>query len=329
MQRRLFIPFPRQRPIGGPTTFMGNLQRYLKAYGIKIARTTLFAKGIFFPVSYDLKTIKRIKSRGGRVIQRLDGVYYPSQHGSSYAVMNETIEDIYLHYADHVVFQSDYSRRQCFAIMGEKPAATYTIIHNGTDRSVLFPAAEPPAWGGPVRFVMSGSFRKPAMIEPVIKALDELQAELDFRLTVVGPFLDDRLKHWLDRPYVEWVGSKSSPELAAILRSSHVFLHSQLNDNCPNAVIEAVSCGLPVVGFDGGAMSELLPFGRELLAYVSDDLIQKYEDFDHRRLTEKISLAVAEYPRFKESALENASRYDFNDCGRRYVEVFDRVCGCK
>ncbi|HRQ33006.1 MAG TPA: glycosyltransferase, partial [Anaerolineales bacterium] len=33
---------------------------------------------------------------------------------------------------------------------------------------------------------------------------------------------------------------------------------AELNPACPNAVIEALACGLPVVGFETGALSELV-----------------------------------------------------------------------
>ena len=324
-KNRIYIPFPADAAIGGPITFMQNLKRYLDENGFKYACGPRFARGVFFPIAYNIEAIKKIKSKGGKVIQRLDGVYYPSQHGENYKVMNMEIEDIYSHYADFVVFQSEYSKRQGFAIMGEKKSHEFTVIHNGANKKIFYPANGHEKLTGKIRFVMTGSFRKPAMIEPVVLALDSLRGKLDFELMVVGQILNKEIEPFFQREYVKLFGPKNAEEVAGVLRTAHVFIHSQLNDNCPNAVLEALSCGLPIAGFDSGAMSELLFFQKDLLAYVSDDIFQKYEDFDWHKLADKIELAVVGFKKHKKTAMVNSHLYPFDECGKKYTEVFDKV----
>ena len=95
---------------------------------------------------------------------------------------------------------------------------------------------------------------------------------------MIGPLINPEIEGFFQREYIQYLGPKNPYEIAEVLQNSHLFIHSQLNDNCPNSVLEAISCGLPVVGFNSGAMSELCFFSKELLAYVSDDIFQKYED---------------------------------------------------
>jgi glycosyltransferase involved in cell wall biosynthesis len=41
-------------------------------------------------------------------------------------------------------------------------------------------------------------------------------------------------------------------------RSAHLLYSADLNAACPNAVIEALACGLPALAFDTGALPELV-----------------------------------------------------------------------
>ena len=323
--RKLFIPFRDRNTIGGPTTFMANLRGYLDRRGFPYTRNPLFASGIFFPVAFNRRVIRLIRFFGGKVIQRLDGIYYPSKHGDGYVLKNQAIKDIYSGLADFVVFQSEYSRKQCFAMLGEKGAGEYGIIVNGANLDIFHPDEK--EISAPKKFILAttGNFRNIDMLEPIIKALDELVGEFDFEFWVIGPISNPALEGCLAREYVRHLGPKDKGEVAALLRESDIFIYSHLNPPCPNSVIEAISSGLPVVGFDSGSMSELLSFNKELLAPVSDEVFQRYDDFDHRKLAEKIRLAVGGYERFKKTAMENWRRYDFEECGRKYVEVFERV----
>ncbi len=139
MRNRIYIPFQKSVTIGGPSIFMSNLKIYLDKIGYNYSKRLENIAGIFFPISYDIDTIKMIKKCGGKVIQRLDGIYYPSQHGNSYLLKNKDIEKIYKEYSDIIIFQSQYSRKQCFSMMGEIPENKYKIIHNGVLKNIFYP----------------------------------------------------------------------------------------------------------------------------------------------------------------------------------------------
>lgn len=321
----LYIPFEHYTNIGGPSTFMRNLKKVLDEKKFKYCSNIKNAKGIFFPITFDKEALERFKKKKYPVIQRLDGIHYPEKHGDRHVELNKEIKDIYLNYADFVVFQSDYSKKQVFEMFGTKPEKNYTVIHNGVDKSIFYPyQAESIEKPEKIKFITTGNFRNPDMIVPIIRALDSLREKFDFKLSVLGPVTNEGIKPYLERDYIEYAGEKSLPEVAEYLRESDIFLFSSLNPPCPNAVLEAVSCGLPVVAFDDGSILELLHFNRELLAYVNDKVFKNYEELDPAKLAEKIELAVNEFKKYKQTSLDNSHLYAIEICALKYMEVFNK-----
>ena len=321
----LYIPFEKYQWIGGPTTFLRNLQRYLDKHNFSYTsslKAVKKAKVLFFPNSFHLENVKKIKGRGGYVIQRLDGIHYPSKHGEQYLELNKNVNDIYLHYSDTVIFQSRYSRAQCFAMFGERDNCS--IIINGVDKTIFYPpqASRTDVPNGVFKFITTGRFRNIDMIEPVVKALDMLKGQIEFELTVIGPLVNPEIESYFKRPYLRHIESLPLETIAEELRSHDLFIYSHLNPPCPNSLVEAISCGLPVVGFDSGAMAELCFFSKDLLSSVSGEIFQKYEDFDARKLAEKITFAVEHYAHYREVALAHSHLYSFEECGQQYWDVF-------
>lgn len=319
----LFIPFSDYEYIGGPGTFMKNLKFFLDRNNF-LYDSSFKSDGIFFPISYNVKTLKLIKKEKGKIIQRLDGIYYPSKHGKKYVKINKNIKAIYLKYSDYIIFQSEYSKKQCFELFGEKDAINYSLIINGVNKKIFF-SSKNTKQDDQIQFITTGNFRNLDMLEPVIFSLDSLKEKFDFKLHVVGSIVNNLLKPLLNRDYVVEHGLKNMEEISSLLQVSDIFIYSHLNPPCPNSVVEAISCGLPIVGFNSGAMSELCFFSKDLFAYVSEDVFQKYEDFKTIALTEKIELCINNYEYYKNIAMENAHLYSFEECGKKYVDVFNKV----
>ena len=60
------------------------------------------------------------------------------------------------------------------------------------------------------------------------------------------------------RGRVDLVGRYSQREAPAVMRRAHLLLHTKVQDPCPSVVIEAMSCGLPVVYPASGGTPELV-----------------------------------------------------------------------
>ena len=111
-------------------------------------------------------------------------------------------------------------------------------------------------------------------------AAQVLRAGHDARFVIVGaPFFgEDAYEGALHQqaealgiaPHVEFLGFQK--DVPAVLRSLDVFVHASTSpDPCPNAVLEGLAAGLPVIGSDGGGVPEIITHGETgLLSPMGD-----------------------------------------------------------
>lgn len=155
-----------------------------------------------------------------------------------------------------------------------KKAKIYKVVYNGVDTNIYSHQEKKEdylLWLGRLSKAKNpdGSFMDPKGIKWAIKLAEETNSRLlmsgniedmKFYETDVKPHLSDK---------IQWVGLLSSeliltkPEIAALMQKAKVFLMT-INWYEPFGLVmaEAMSCGTPVIGFDRGAVSELIVEGK-------------------------------------------------------------------
>ena len=106
-----------------------------------------------------------------------------------------------------------------------------------------------------------------------------------------------------------------------MMRSSHVLFSAEVNPPCPNSVIEALACGLPVIGFDTGSLSEIVrgDAGR-LTPYGANQWKLKQPDVP--TLANAALEVLEDQPRFRKSAREQAeSKLGLDKMVDEYLKV--------
>lgn len=106
-----------------------------------------------------------------------------------------------------------------------------------------------------------------------------------------------------------------------LMRSAHALFSAEVNPPCPNSVIEALACGLPVIGFDTGSLSEIVQgdAGR-LAAYGTNPW--KLETPDIPSLATAAVEVFDEQTRFRTAARARAeAEFDVEKMVDEYLKV--------
>ena len=119
---------------------------------------------------------------------------------------------------------------------------------------------------------------------------------------------------------VRWMGLLTRPELAALYQDTTVFVHTSREESFGLSVIEAMSCGLPVIGGDrSGAIPWLLENGRagmlvdvEEPKSVSDAIAAVLDD---RELAARLGAR----------ARERATEFSPARVAEAYIDEYERV----
>jgi glycosyltransferase involved in cell wall biosynthesis len=152
------------------------------------------------------------------------------------------------------------------------------MIHNGVDLKTYTPdgAHERPEERYRLLVVegnLGGGYEMG--LENAVALVEELYLthKLPMELMVVGKAAPAQVAEWNKRSQVPilWVGSVAREAIPNLDRSAHLLYAADLHPACPNAVIEALACGLPVAAFDTGSLRELVPTGAGCIAPYGSD----------------------------------------------------------
>ncbi|MEX2144502.1 MAG: glycosyltransferase family 4 protein [Anaerolineales bacterium] len=246
---RVCIPV-RFLPQGGGFYFLDAFSNYLRQIGWEVTQDlgskydVLFTNHWMTPYSDILRAIRR--NPKVRIVQRIDGAAQnygrPAEADERQARVN-TIADL-------TIFQSQYARastREIFRVIKQDGPIIYNPVDLYTFRS----------GGERKRFSRQAQVAAVTWSTNSFKGLGKIYAvasshpDVDFVLC--GSFKDAP-----DLPNVHKLGLLDRKELAVALRSCQVLLTFSKNEACPNHVLEAMACGLPVLYEDSGAMREVI-----------------------------------------------------------------------
>ena len=261
------------------------------------------------------------RRRRACIVVNQDGVAYPGWAGGRTDRLNAPLRRALLA-ADHVLYQSAFSKRSSDAFLGE-PRGSSEILPNAVDVDRFTPAAPPP--DGPVVLLggdQTQAYRLELALETFRLVLDEHPTA---RLVVSGRLVSDpepTLGRLGLRDAVDFLGEYTQVAAPDVYRCAHVLLHTKVNDPCPTTVIESMACGVPVAYAASGGTVELV--GEE--AGVG---VPHYDGYDRDEppsadaLAAAVSRVLADRERLSAAARRRAvDRFALADWLARHAALF-------
>lgn len=312
---------PKVGGIGGMVTFREKLAIGLAQRGIGVANSladTPYDGILVIGGTRDLPGLWRLRHRGVSIVQRLDGMnwihrkkrtglrhYLRAEYG------NFILSTIRSRLASKIIYQSEFAHTWWERVYGKRPTP-WTVVHNGVDLE---------------RYTPQGFTSLPTditrilLVEGTIGSGYELGLDIAVQLgerlldvhgrnvevMVVGRTSAGLRSLWESKTRipVKFIGEVPPDRIPEIDRSAHVLYAADLNPACPNSVIEAMACGLPVAAFDTGAMRELVADGAgEVVPYGGDPW--KLDPPDIEALTKAVNLILDNLARYQIAARQRA-----------------------
>jgi hypothetical protein len=239
-------------PYGGGNQFLMALTKELKIRGIDVGSNTVGARTksvMFNSFEFDHRKLERFRKKyRAKFIQRLAGpigVY----RGTDIQIDRDIWE--LNKFADETIFISNYSYKKYLELGLE--FKNPHIILNACDPEIFNRDGRlsPPDGSRKIKLIATAWSNNPKKGGSLLSWLDEHLSHTKYELTFVG------------RTKATFKGAKiiepvPSEELSKILKEHDIYIAPSEDDPCSNALVEALTCGLPAAFRLSGGHPELV-----------------------------------------------------------------------
>ncbi len=259
---RVFYGGARSGDIGGPKVKIQRLKEHFPEYAWTYNLVYLLSNAPYLSPN----ALARLKKRHVPMVLNQNGVFYPGWFDGNWKAKNAEMAEAY-HAADHVFYQSAFCRAAADEFLGQRKGAG-EILFNAVDTARYTPREDYNEPRTPYRYLVTGKIGNHLFyrLETAIRGLAGVRDRgLDAALDIAGWIEPDALARAKAltttlglSDHVSFGGSYTQQKAPDIYRRADAYLMTKHNDPCPNTVLEALACGLPVVYSRSGGVPELV-----------------------------------------------------------------------
>ena len=330
---------PKLEGHGGPASFQAKLCQGLAARGIETHHDPTrkdCAAILIIGGTRQLLDVWRARKRGVRIVERLDGMNWMHKvrktglkHYLRAEWYNLTLSFTRRNLADHIVYQSQFSCDWWNSVY-QPTRASVQVIYNGVDLNAYSPNGKEKPPQNLVRILVieasfSGGYESGLEngVDFIVGLKQTVNQKVELMITGNAP---DQLKEKANQKaggLIRWIGWVPRVEIPAIDRSAHMLFSADINAACPNSVVEAMACGLPVIGYSTGSLPELVDgdAGR-VVPYGSD--FWKLEAAQSSNLITAATEILKRQPHFRKAARAGAEEhFGLEKMTKLYLQAFN------
>lgn len=291
--------------------------------------------GKFLPLLAVLM-VKYAKRAGIKVVLNQDGVAYAGWYGKGWKKANRPYRKI-LKAADYVFYQTEFAKMSADRFLCERHHA-WSILPNAVNTLHFIPLSVRPV--RPCTLLVTGSHYSIKRISLALSCLRILKEKgLDARLRVAGRFcwgsdendaraeIENLMSMLNIDNYVKLLGPYTQQEAVNLYQSADILMHLKYNDPCPRVVLEAMSCGLPVVYSGSGGLPEMVGSGAGVGIPQPLDWEREHypKPMDLAEAVIRIFSNLSEYSRRARGRVE--AQFDVANWVDRHAAVFKDLAG--
>jgi len=309
---------PRVDGLAGVASFRLKFENGLRSRGVDVTHDLSQPADAILVLAgtRHLLPLRKARVVGTRIVQRLDGLNWVQRvrwAGLRYTLRaiygNANLSFIRARFAEHVIYQSQFIKGwwEDWYRAARVPSS---VILNGVDLSGYTPNGLHERPSSHYRILVVEGSLAGGLDSGMYHAVDlasVLSQKYKIELLVVGR-VDRRTQNKFNQQTafrIKFMNTVPREHIPWLMRSAHLLFSAEVNPPCPNSVIEALACGLPVIGFDTGSLSEIIhgDAGR-LVPYGGDPW--KLENPDIPGLANAAVELLEEQARFRNSARDRA-----------------------
>ena len=254
---KLFYGGLKSGDVGGPLVKIKKLKKYFPEYKFRFNIVYTTSSNCFLSKS----AINHLKKKKYPIILNQNGVFYPAWFGKNYQQRNQFNQYLY-HKANYVFWQSKFCKIASETFLGKR-LGSGEILYNAVNTDFFKPCTRT---NNNFNFLITGNISKDNnyRIVSVLEALKEvIKYDSKVCLVIAGNIVDrhffisesKRLDILKNVNFLDKFKQEDAPQ---IYQMADAYITMAYQDNCPSAVLEAMSCGLPILYSASGGVPELV-----------------------------------------------------------------------
>jgi len=237
-------------------------------------------------------------------------VAYPAWSGGRAEEINGPMRELRAH-ADYIFYQSAFCRDCADQFLGPVKVPG-EIAFNCVD-TTHFQPGEPPD-SSVCRLLAAGSHHEIYRVMSVLETVAELKrrkfpVRLDLAGRLVWKNAEAEVAAKLDElgigEQVARIAAYRQEAAPKIYQAAHILLHPKYKDPCPTVPIEAMACGVPVIGSASGGMPELVSKDAGVLLGVPESWERNFWP-EPVAMADAVEQIMGAWPQYRAAARANA-----------------------